>query len=549
MNQTGIQIGNCAADTVLRDRCDALGLPLWRFDRERSMVGEPSGIGNVVRVFRTELFKRLAQQAAEAHGTAQEPSVVEIFSGAWLMVIPEFERLRIHALTVAFACNIEAFEAAPFVKACRKAGVDPKLVRDELAPFARYTEPVARQTACMLKWASDDLRTLSKKNELVAGFSQQLSDTFEEISLFYTLGQSMNEHAHPEKFVNVACEELHEALSYGWVAAAFVDDDFLVRGMAGKLTTSGALPCSSSEFEYGVQSLLQQIDPGMSSVLNPDQAGVLGSDGMQVLVRPVIHDDNVVGVLLAGGKSGKDTQVSTVDIKIFDAAAGHISVLLDNAILFEDQQLMFMGTLEALSASIDAKDPYTCGHSERVAMLSSNLARAVGMSDKESERVRIGGLVHDVGKIGVPESTLTKSGRLTDEEFEQIKLHPQIGHDILKDIPQLADVLPGVLYHHERFDGRGYPQGLSGKDIPLIARLIGLADSFDAMSSTRTYRAAMDREKVMREIIDCAGTQFDPDLAEAFHALDLSVYDELVVKHHEESLRGGLRTSRRRSAA
>jgi len=157
--------------------------------------------------------------------------------------------------------------------------------------------------------------------------------------------------------------------------------------------------------------------------------------------------------------------------------------------------------------------------------------------------------VHDVGKIGVPESTLCKAGRLTDVEFEQIKLHPQIGHDILKDIPQFADVLPGVLYHHERYDGKGYPAGLKGDDIPLIARIIGLADSFDAMSSTRTYRSAMDREKVMQEIADCAGVQFDPRLAEVFHTIDFTIYDRLVIKHHEESQLGGLRTSRGRNAA
>jgi HD-GYP domain-containing protein (c-di-GMP phosphodiesterase class II) len=319
--------------------------------------------------------------------------------------------------------------------------------------------------------------------------------------------------------------------------------------MSGKLTKSGVIPCADSEFEYAVKGLLKQTTLASPSVLKPEEAGPLGADGMQVLLRPVVHDSNVVGVLLAGGKSGKDSLVSTVDTKIFDAAAGHLSVLLDNSILFEDQQLMFLGTLEALSASIDAKDPYTCGHSERVAYISKQLALAKGMGESEAERIHIGGLVHDVGKIGVPESTLCKAGRLTDLEFEQIKLHPQIGHDILKDIPQFADVLPGVLYHHERYDGRGYPAGLSGTDIPLIARIIGLADSFDAMSSTRTYRAAMDRDTVVKEIIDCSGTQFDPDLTEAFLSIDLTTYDELVDKHQEQSVRGGLRTSRGREAA
>ncbi len=544
-----MQLGMIAPETVLRDRCGALGLPLWRFDKERKLLSEPSGIGTVIRLFRSDLFREFATQACLGFSGGETPAVVGVFRGAWMMIIPEYDRMRVTGYTVTFAGDYEMFESPEFRKACKSAGVDRGVVREELAPFARYNEAMAQQTAEMLKWITDDLGTLCKKNQLVAGFSQQLSDTFEEISLFYTLGQSMNELAHPEKFVNVACKELHEALSYGWVAAAFVDDTFLVRGMAGKLTKSGHIPCGAPEFDAAVFEMLAKVGPNAAPVLGPEAAGVLGSDGMQVLVRPVIHDTNVVGLLLAGGKSGKDTQVSTVDLKIFDAAAGHISVLLDNSTLFEDQQLMFMGTLEALSSAIDAKDPYTCGHSERVALVSAELAKIIGMSESDVERVRIGGLVHDVGKIGVPESTLTKTGRLTDSEFDQIKLHPQIGHDILKDIPQLADVLPGVLHHHERYDGKGYPTGLVGKDIPHIARLIGLADSFDAMSSTRTYRCAMVREKVMREIINCAGTQFDPQFAEAFHSIDLSVYDELVIKHQEESAQGGIRTRCRKAAA
>src|SRR5690606_26088192 len=157
-----------------------------------------------------------------------------------------------------------------------------------------------------------------------------------------------------------------------------------------------------------------------------------------------------------------------------------------------------------------AKDRYTCGHSERVAMLARRIAQAAGLSGPQAERVHICGLLHDVGKIGVPEAVLCKPGRLNDEEFALITQHPAIGHRILKDIPMLEDVLPGVLHHHERFDGRGYPSGLAGQQIPLIARIIALADTFDAMSSTRSYRPAMPRERVLAEITREAGSQLDP---------------------------------------
>src|SRR5690606_20290161 len=134
-------------------------------------------------------------------------------------------------------------------------------------------------------------------------------------------------------------------------------------------------------------------------------------------------------------------------------------------------------------------------HSERVAYMATRLGEAIGLDAETAQRLHIAGLVHDVGKIGVPEAVLCKPGRLTDEEFKLIKLHPEIGHRILRDIPQLADVLPGVLSHHERWDGKGYPHGLAGEEIPMFGRLIAIADSFDAMSSTRTYRSAMPREK------------------------------------------------------
>lgn len=161
-------------------------------------------------------------------------------------------------------------------------------------------------------------------------------------------------------------------------------------------------------------------------------------------------------------------------------------------------------------------------------MLTKQLGLAIGLNEKVVERMHIAGLVHDVGKIGVPENVLLKPGHLTDEEFAWIRKHPEMGYRILKDIPQLDDVLPGVLYHHERWDGKGYPHGLAAEQIPMVARLIALADTFDAMSSTRTYRPAISRDRVLDEILNCGGTQFDPDLVRPFVRLDFSEYDRRV---------------------
>jgi len=138
------------------------------------------------------------------------------------------------------------------------------------------------------------------------------------------------------------------------------------------------------------------------------------------------------------------------------------------------------------------------------------------------------GLLHDVGKIGVPEGVLQKTGRLTPEEFEQMKKHPEIGARILQDIKQISDLIPGVLHHHERFDGRGYPAGLIAENIPLMGRIICLADCFDAMTSNRTYRKAMPLEVALTEIRRCSGTQFDPSLTEAFLRIGAEKFRQLL---------------------
>lgn len=193
-----------------------------------------------------------------------------------------------------------------------------------------------------------------------------------------------------------------------------------------------------------------------------------------------------------------------------------------------ERQALFMGAVEALVASIDAKDAYTRGHSERVAHLSARLAAAAGLDPESVERVRVAGLVHDVGKIGVPEAVLRKPSKLTEEEFALIKAHPATGRKILRDIPQLAPGMGGVLHHHEKFAGGGYPEGLAGEAIPLFGRIIGLADAFDAMSSSRAYRGALNRAHVVEEIRKCAGSHFDPALVGHFVSLDMATYDRMV---------------------
>ena len=188
----------------------------------------------------------------------------------------------------------------------------------------------------------------------------------------------------------------------------------------------------------------------------------------------------------------------------------------------KEQQLLFEQTAEALAGAIDAKDNYTNGHSHRVAEYSLRIAKEAGKTEEECEEVYFAALLHDVGKIGVPIEILQKKGRLTDEEFEHIKRHPVVGGQILSSIKQSPWLSIGARYHHERYNGKGYPDGLKGEEIPEIARIIAVADAYDAMTSNRSYRSAIPQQIVREEIVKGIGTQFDPDFAKIMiHMLDL----------------------------
>ena len=175
---------------------------------------------------------------------------------------------------------------------------------------------------------------------------------------------------------------------------------------------------------------------------------------------------------------------------------------------------MLTQTASALASAIDAKDKYTHGHSRRVGKYSEMIAKKYGKSDRECREIYIAGLLHDVGKIGIPNTIINKDGKLTDEEFAVIKTHPSIGADILKKIGKAPFISIGAHYHHERYDGKGYPEGLSGEDIPEIARIIAVADAYDAMTSKRSYRDSLPQQVVREEIVKGRGTQFDPQFAE-----------------------------------
>jgi HD-GYP domain-containing protein (c-di-GMP phosphodiesterase class II) len=509
---------------LLLERCEALRAGACVLSPEGHMMAAtavPRSIGPLMRT-----SAALSILARCGH---RDPVCVDLTPDLGLVIIPYVnargERGRIAALAPGLA-----FGTSPeFAALCRDASIDARAVRAELGPMARYDARSREALMLMLQATVRDALAIHERDETIASFTTQLAESYDTIDLLYSLGRSMHGPFDGSGFVGMVSERLHTTLNFGWVGTFFDTDERTPARLRGLMFVCGCPPGEGKVLHEATLDLLRRSDefPFVTS-----ESGSLASPAQpQIAAHAVTCRGRTCGIIVAGAKDGPDPYVSSYDTQLIEASAGFLSAYSDNVSLYEDQVALFMGTVQALSAAIDAKDPYTFGHSERVAWMARELARASGLDESRAERVHIAGLVHDVGKIGVPETVLGKPGKLTPEEFSLIKAHPVIGHRILKDIPGLGDILPGVLHHHERYDGRGYPSGLVGESIPFVARLIAVADTFDAMSSNRSYRSAMARDRVIAEIERCAGTQLDPAIAMLVRKLDLTELDRLLARH------------------
>jgi HD-GYP domain-containing protein (c-di-GMP phosphodiesterase class II) len=213
--------------------------------------------------------------------------------------------------------------------------------------------------------------------------------------------------------------------------------------------------------------------------------------------------------------TNSEVEFGTVEASLMSSVATILGIHSGNINLYREQAEFFASVVRALTSAIDAKDPYTCGHSDRVARLSVALARRMGCSNDELDTIYLSGLLHDIGKIGIDDNVLRKPGALTEEELEHIKTHPELGYKILNGVKQLDKVLPVVLHHHEAWDGAGYPAGLKAEETPMLARIVAVADSIDAMSSDRPYRKGIPDARLDEILRNGAGRQWDPQVISA----------------------------------
>ena len=382
-----------------------------------------------------------------------------------------------------------------------------------------------------------------KSVEQMDMISSELAQTYEELVLLYKISTNMEIVEPDANFLQMACDSLTEIVSVEGIAILqekTVDDKSRFVLIAG----AGVIDIDDRITLLLQNRLQQELTKGKEVLLDSDFDGPFEYEWPKnirnIIVVPLssrvkTHPSQdagsrqtvaprVIGMLVAINRVDKPDFDST-DAKLFTSVASECAVFVENNRLFSDLKELFIGSLKALTRSIDAKDRYTRGHSERVAFISKWIAEQMaedeGFDQEQIQKIYLAGLLHDIGKIGIDEKLLCKTGRLTAKEKSRLRMHPSIGANILSGIRQMRDIIPGVLNHHECSDGKGYPAGLKGDQIPLMGKIVGLADCFDAMTSERVYQDTMSVDKAIAEIENRLGTQFDEKVAKVFLKSDI----------------------------
>jgi putative nucleotidyltransferase with HDIG domain len=255
-----------------------------------------------------------------------------------------------------------------------------------------------------------------------------------------------------------------------------------------------------------------------SAVIDDNEKKFLFQDQFKtVLILPFIHGKELLGFgMVCEARSPDRSSFSKADIEFYKTLANHIGVSIHNAQLFSKNKTIFLNTIQALAAAVDARDTYTLDHSRNVTDYAVKIAEEMNLQEEQITTLKTAGLLHDIGKIGIKDEVLLKSGKLTEKDFNEFATHPSKAVKILDTVEELNNVTEIIAAHHERYDGKGYPNKLEGENIPLEARIIAVADTYDAITTSRTYRKPVKKEKAIEEIKKCSGTQFDPQVVEAF---------------------------------
>jgi len=489
-----------------------------------------------------ERLSRCCAQALEQEGAGQldtpQPAVHQLAGlGRVLAVVLKADAEPLAVALIEFDQGF-ADDSEPVKRFCAEQNVDYRRLQELLAGSAQHAGHYCAEMLAMLAAQFD---ADSKARQQIEMVGAELAQTYEELVLLHKLSTNMKVTESDANYLQMACDSLTDIVSVGGIAVLLermVDDErqFVVAAGSGLIDVDERMAVLlenrlADELDKGREALLDsEVDSPFKydwpeNVKSIIAVPLYGKERSGIHLSEKVHSQtSMIGLMVAVNRVDKPDFDST-DVKLFNSVANSCAVFVENGRLFRDLRELLIGSLKALTSSIDAKDQYTRGHSERVAFISrwigERVAEAEGLTEEEIHRLYLAGLLHDIGKMGISEAVLQKKGRLTEQEIDHIRQHPSIGAGILGEIKQMREIVPGVLYHHERVDGRGYPSGLKGDQIPLVGKIVGLADGFDAMTSKRVYRDALTVEQALAEIEKGLGTQFDEKIGKLFLACDV----------------------------
>ena len=365
---------------------------------------------------------------------------------------------------------------------------------------------------------SNHLKDLLMFGYELDNLSSEIVRNYDEMALLYNLSVRLGAQPDINKICQIVVEQVQAILPDSKVALMRVNEEN--QTVVSMLAVDGSgLTLPPIEFETGKGITGQVISTGRPAIVcnvreHPDFV-VMGFPVTSLLCVPLAMGNKVLGTINVIDKANHQ-EFTTYDMKLVSAIAAEAAVSLENARLFGEVKEVYLSAVKSLVMAIDAKDPYTHSHSLRVSELSIAVAEVLKLDDRYVEDIGLAALLHDVGKIGVPEHVLLKPGKLTKDEWEAMKQHPIHSTQILKHFKPFQHIAEWVCYEHERNDGKGYPHGLKGEEIPLPSRIIAAADAFDAITSDRYYRKGRSDEEAIKILEEHSGTQFDPDVIEAF---------------------------------
>ncbi len=493
------QVVHCGQEIM---KCDVCLSYVWDEEAKAFRPSQQYGLPHeFISLFMTEHLDEKAEFAKKAM-EGEETVVIQFGGGgnyfSWLSGVKTIEVIPLTGNAGRLGIIIGAYKAS----------------REFTEKDKKLMQGISHQVSTALEQAR-----LYKE---IVNQSMELSHKVETIQVMHEIDRSILSTLESQEILETVTRMIARVIPCDRATVALVDKErkgFIYAAGFGIIT---AVP-KGAFVQFADTNTTEVVETGRTQYM-ADMRGVkrhlpleerLFKEGFLSHIRvPLIIKNEVIGALTVASK--RPSAFTKEDFSTLEKVASQIGVALENARLISDLEDLFLGTVKSLSSAIDAKSKWTAGHSERVTGYAVKIAKEMGMNGKILKDIELSGLLHDIGKIGTYESILDKPGRLTDEELAIMRQHPVKGAEILASIKQLKDIIPGVKYHHEFYDGKGYPDGLKGEAIPLLARILCVADTVDAMGADRPYRKGRTMDVIIVELKRCSGTQFDPKVVETF---------------------------------